>query len=73
MRFPKKMAAALAVTSLAAAPVMAQSSTRASAPTTDASELNGNAATWFGLIAAVAVVILAVVAASKDHNDPVSA
>ena len=68
----RTIALALAASALVAAPVAAQATERASAPTSDESELFGGSA-WIGIIATIAVVILAVVAATRDHNNSVSA
>ena len=67
-----KLALVFAAGALATAPVVAQAQARASAPATEQSELGGGSATWIGILATIAVVILAVVAATRDHNDPVS-
>ncbi len=68
-----KLALAFAAGALATAPVVAQAQERASAPASEQSELfGGGGATWIGILATIAVVVLAVIAATRDHNDPVS-
>ena len=66
----RKTALAFAAASLAVSPVAAQATERASPPTTEANEVSG--AGWIGIVATIAVVILAVIAATRDDNDPVS-
>ena len=68
----RTIALAMAASALVAAPVTAQTTERASAPTSGESGLFAGSA-WIGIIATIAVVILAVVAATRDHNNSVSA
>jgi len=65
-----KTAIALAAASLAISPIAAQAAERGSAPTTEENEISSTG--WIGIVATIAVVILAVIAATKDHSDPVS-
>jgi hypothetical protein len=67
-----KLAVIFAAGALATAPVVAQAAQRTSAPMSEESDLRGGSATWIGILATIAVVILAIVAATRDDNDPVS-
>jgi hypothetical protein len=73
MKFSNLAAAAAAVT-LVAAPVAAQAAPqRAAAPTVEGSEVRGGASAWvIGLLALVAI-ITAIIIATKNHNNPISA
>ena len=70
MKF-RNLAAAAAAMTLLAAPVAAQAAPqRAAAPTEQGSEMRSS---WILGILALAAFIAAIIIATKDHNDPVSA
>jgi hypothetical protein len=72
MKLTRTFLAGLAVASLVAAPALAEPA-RSTAPAEDASELAGNSG-WFAIAAVIAVVALAVIAATNgDDDNPVSA
>jgi len=68
----RKLSLATAAVGLAIAPVAAQAApARTAAPIEEASDMGGGTPT-FAIIAALIIVALAVVVATKDNDDPVS-
>ena len=70
MSLTRTMLSGLATAALATAPVMAQAS-RAAAPADETSDLGGEGA-WIAIVGVIAVVVLAVIAATNDDEESVS-
>lgn len=72
MTLNQKILSGMAATALISAPAVAEVP-RATAPVSETNEIGGEGGGWIAIAGVIAVVILAVIAASDGDDDPVSA